>query len=210
MLEQPFFLINDPVRVRAIIAEFPWVTLVTHNQTHGLVVSHLPILPETEEAGEVGPVGIVGHLARRDGEFHELGRHDVVVIVEGPNGYLSPTWYGEVPHVPTWDFVVVHLHGRPEILQDEATYDVLSDTVDRFESRLPQPWRLEQVDEYGRRIAPGTVGFRLRPTRVVAKAKLSQDESPAMRKNTIEQLRAPGPYQNHDLADLMAQTLEQA
>jgi transcriptional regulator len=52
-------------------------------------VSHLPIVP----APARDDVAILGHLARADATKHELGQHDTVLIVQGPHGYVSPTWY---------------------------------------------------------------------------------------------------------------------
>ena len=194
MLEQSVFAINDPRRVREVVHRHPWATIVTHIEEEGLVVSHLPVL--IEEATSDAPIAVLGHLARTDADTHELGSHDVAIIVEGPNGYLSPSWYDEIPHVPTWDFVVVHLHGRPELLSAEETYSVLSRTVDRFESALPSPWKLTEVEDYAQGNAVATTGFRLRPSRVAAKAKLSQDESVHLRQHAIRGLRADGPYRN--------------
>jgi transcriptional regulator len=151
---------------------------------------------------------VVGHLARVDADEHELGEHEVVVVIEGPNGYLSPSWYGEQPHVPTWNFVVVHLHGRPERLSAEQTYQVLSDTVDHLEAPLAEPWSLDRVADYAERIARATVGFRLGPSRVVAKAKLSQDESAELITRSVAALRADHAYRNIALADAMERALD--
>ncbi|SEM42803.1 FMN-binding negative transcriptional regulator [Nonomuraea pusilla] len=198
MLEQPVFAMTDPEQIDALIDAYGWASLVTHTERHGLVVSHLPIVRDRQ--APPGSGAVLGHLAGPDGVLHELGRHDAVLIVQGAHGYLSPSWYGETPHVPTWDFQVIHLHGRPEPLDADATFAVLRDTVDHFESVMPVPWTLDSVAGYAARIARGTVGFRLRPRRVVAKAKLSQDESARLRARTAGMLDADGPYRNPALA----------
>ena len=36
----------------------------------------------------------------------------VRLIVEGPEGYISPDWYGVADQVPTWNYVAVHLVGK--------------------------------------------------------------------------------------------------
>lgn len=190
MLEQKTFELSDPRRVRELLRRHSWVTLVSHTPARGLVVSHLPVLVEDVPDGTYdGPydraydgaeepgITLTGHLAAKDADLHELGEHDVVIIAEGPQGYISPTWYGETPHVPTWNFVVVHVHGRPELLAPEPAYAVLSDTVDHFERQFAEPWKLDLVGTYARRIAKGVTAFRLPATRVTAKEKLSQDES---------------------------------
>ena len=160
--------------LRALVARHPWVTMVSQTSA-GLVVSHLPVLP----APDTDEVEIIGHLPLVDAEEHELGSCDAVVVVQGPHGYISAEWYAGGPYVPTWNYVVAHLPGRPDVLDAEATYDVLDRTVDHFESVRPVPYRLEQVADYARKLAPHVAGFRLTPSRVVAKAKLSQDKPAA-------------------------------
>jgi transcriptional regulator len=160
---------SDPAELREVVAAFGWATMVTATPDRGLVVSHLPIVVDTSSDGLV----VLGHLARTDAGLHELGQHDVVVVVQGPHGYVSPTFYQGGPYVPTWNFVVAHLHGRPSLLDGDETYGLLERTVDHFE---PTSWRLGDVASYAHRISGGVTGFRLAPDRVVGKAKLSQDK----------------------------------
>lgn len=155
----------------ALVGAHPWVTMVSAT-SHGLVLSHLPVLPDPHSEG----VEVIGHLARTDADEHEIGTCDTVLVVQGAHGYVTPGWYVGGPYVPTWNYVVVHLHGRPQVLDADATYEVLERTVDHFEGARAEPWRLGSVAEYAQRLAPHVTGFRLTPTRVVAKAKLSQDK----------------------------------
>jgi transcriptional regulator len=172
MLEQTLYGQHDLDRVRALVSEHGWATLVSSPPHRGLVVSHLPVIldPGREDAT------VLCHLARRDAESHQLGEHDVVVIVAGPNGYVPPDFYRDGPYVPTWNFEVLHLHGRPVPLPRDESYEVLERTVDHFEASRPRPWRLASVAEYAHQIAPHTTGFRLSPSRLVGKAKLSQEK----------------------------------
>lgn len=172
MLEDPRFALEDSVELRDLVSRHGWVTLVSNASSGQPVVSHLPVIPDPDTSELV----ILGHVARVDAGYHELGDHDVVVIVQGPHGYVSPSFYEGGPYVPTWNFVVLHLHGRPEILEADDTYSVLAATVEHFESARPDPWQLDTVESYARGLASHVVGFRLRPARVVGKAKLSQDK----------------------------------
>ena len=195
MLEQPVYALADVDQVRALLAQHSWVTLVSHLPT-GLVVSHAPVLVEETPTG----VSVVGHLARADADLHELGRHDVVVIAQGPHGYITPDWYVGGPYVPTWNFVVCHLHGRPDLLSAEQTYDVLSRTVDQYEQARPTPFRLAEVAPYAQQLAPHTTGFRLVPDRIVAKAKLSQDKPPPDQAGVLQGLETDQVHGNPALA----------
>jgi transcriptional regulator len=182
-----------------LVARHPWVNLVSAT-SRGLVVSPLPVIPAPDSEG----VEIVGHLARTDAAEHELGECDAVVIVQGHHGYVSPAWYSGSPYVPTWNYVVAHLHGRPVALDADATYDVLDRTVDHFESARPEPFRLSDVASYAARLAPAVVGFRLTPSRVVAKAKLSQDKPRVDYEGVLRGLEDPDDvHGDRELAGIM-------
>lgn len=203
MLEQQVYRLTDRDAVREIIAHNGWAVLVTAPPQQELVVSHLPVILDWERDDVV----VLGHLARTDGELHALGEHDVVVVFQGPHGYISPSFYRAVPYVPTWNFVVVHLHGRPELLSPEQTYRVLSRTVDHFETVRDRPWQLDEVKEYANGLAPHTVGFRLRPIRTVAKVKLSQDKPVAIQKRVVHSLETDLFHGNTALARAMREQL---
>ena len=124
-------------------------------------------------------------------------------MVQGPHGYVSPGWYGDVASVPTWNFVSAHLTGVPEILSPEENLQVLDRLVAHFEGRMPEPrmmWERPNDPTYVERLERGTVGFRLTPTRVVAKRKLSQNKSAEVVETVIAQLSGEGPYANPALA----------
>ncbi|CAG6391200.1 FMN-binding negative transcriptional regulator [Streptomyces cocklensis] len=205
MLEQPIYALTEPARIRELVAGHGWATLVSATDTGGPVVSHLPVIPDPE--GDAEDLAIVGHLAKADAELHELGAHDAVVIVQGPGGYISPGHYRAGPYVPTWNFVVAHLHGRPTVLDGAETYRVLQHTVEHFEAARPEPWRLETVEDYAREIAPYTTGFRLRPTRVVGKHKLSQDKPQEVALRVADALAGGGPQGDAELAAAMRRVL---
>ncbi|MCU1421386.1 MAG: transcriptional regulator [Microbacteriaceae bacterium] len=195
MRHTPAYLLEDENEVRRLIRENPWATIVS-NTPNGLVASHYPVVLEENEPG----ISIVSHVGRPDEQLHELGKHEVLVIIQGPHGYISPGWYGDVPAVPTWNHVTAHLYGTPEILSDDENYRVLGDLVDYFELRMPEPARLEYNEEYARRIVHGTAGFRLRVTRFDARAKLSQTKSPEVVDTIIEQLEHGDNYAQPELA----------
>ena len=198
MLEQTVYAADDAA-VRSLVLSRAWGTLVTGTPTP--LVSHLPIVLENDD-----DLTVITHLARADAELHELGDHDVVLVVEGPDGYVSPTFYETGTYVPTWNFVVAHLHGRPELLDPEETWDVLVRTVEHFEAQRPVPWRLDTVTDYARSIAPYTSGFRLRPTRVVGKAKLSQDKPADVVDRVITALESDPVHGQPALAQAMRAT----
>ncbi|HEY2642727.1 MAG TPA: FMN-binding negative transcriptional regulator [Galbitalea sp.] len=213
MRHTPAYLLTDEDEVKRLISENPWATIVS-NTSNGLVASHYPVLLEehpstssgTGSSGAGGSgtdITIVSHVGRPDERLHELGEHEVLVIIQGAHGYISPGWYDNDDFVPTWNHATAHLYGTPEILGDEENFRVLGELVDHFEQRMPEPKSLQLDETSARHIATGTVGIRIRVTRFDARLKLSQNETPEVVQRIIDALEADGPYSSQPLADEM-------
>lgn len=197
----PRFASDDLAVVRELIRDNPWATIVTGRE-RGPVASHYPILLDEDSA----ELAIISHVGRPDDQVHDLGAHELLVIVQGRNGYISPRWYAqEGARLPTWNFTVAHLYGMPEILGEEQNLHELARLVARFERRYEDPVLLDL--ESAAEIATGTVGYRLRVTRFICKVKLSQDKDVSSRRRVIEGLRQLGPYRHPALADEMERVL---
>jgi len=198
MRQNPSFVLGDIPELRRLIEHNPWVTLVS-DTADGLVASHYAVVLDPDR----DDLTILGHVGRPDEAIHELGSHELLVIVQGPHGYISPGWYDEKPAVPTWNFVVAHLSGVPEILSDEENFRVLGHLVEHFEKRMPNPRLMEGTPanaEYAARISSGTVGFRLTPSKVIAKRKLSQNRPAETVDRIIDELENGAEYPNAALA----------
>jgi transcriptional regulator len=198
MRQNPSFAMTDVAELRRLIDQNPWMTLVS-DTTDGLVASHYAVLLDEER----DDLTVVGHVGKPDDMIHGLGERELLIVVQGPHGYISPGWYGEVQSVPTWNFVSAHLTGVPQLLSPEENLIVLDRLVARFEGRMPHPrmmWERPNDPAYVERLARGTVGFRLTPTRVVAKRKLSQNKSADVVDTVIAELSGDGPHANPALA----------
>lgn len=207
MRRTPDFELTERAEIKRLIRENPWATLVSHTDAGGLVASHYPVI--LEETGDPEEIVLLSHVGRPDDRLHELGRHELLVIIQGPHGYISPGWYDEGPAVPTWNFVTAHLTGTPELLSDEENLRVLARVVDHFEERMPLPHRMNDTPEnaeYAARIVSGTVGFRLRVSRLVAKNKMSQNKPAETVERILAELDGDGPYASPALASQMRRT----
>jgi transcriptional regulator len=197
----PHHTVTDEAVVRQLIEENPWAILVSANA--GLVASHYPVLLD-EEADQLT---ILSHVGKPDDELHRLGEGEMLAIVQGRHGYVSPSWYAPgAVRAPTWNFSVAHLYGVPEVLSDRENLRTLTRLVERFEQYVEEPMWLDQ--EWAEPVAKGTVGIRLRVDHFTCKRKLSQDKDPVSRRNVIERLRAPGPYSHPALADEVERELD--
>lgn len=193
---------TDESEVRDLIRDHPWATIVGTGPRSrpGPVAVHYPVLLDEDADGIV----LLSHLSRRDAKRLAFGSGELMVIIYGPQGYISPSWYGLPYAVPTWDFAVVHAYGKPEALSTLENLAVLERLVDHFEGPLPNPFRLHVSPTntaYAEKIVGGTVGYRLPVTRYEARDKMSQDKPAEVVDQIVAALRKPGPYHNEVLAD---------
>jgi transcriptional regulator len=201
MRPNPLFASEDPELVKELVREHPWATLVTTTAA-GLAASHYPVMLDEADPG----LTLLTHLGRPDEEVLEIYRGEVIVIVQGHHGYISPGWYSPPERkVPTWNFTVAHLHGTPQLLGETENLEVLTKLVERFESHLDQPAHLNP--DYAAPIAKGTVGLRIPIDRFELKRKLSQNKDEETRRSIIAALREEGPYRHPTLAEEMEQEL---
>jgi len=201
MRQNPSFTLADVAEIRRVIEANPWATIMSSGPD-GLVASHYAILLDDDR----DDLAIVGHVGRPDDQIHGMGEREMLVVFQGPHGYISPGWYGDVQAVPTWNYTAVHLSGIPEILSAEENLEVLDRLVQRFEGRMPDPrlmWERPNDEAFVNRLAAGTVGFRLSPARVVAKRKLSQNKPTQTVETIIAELEGDGPYAQPGLAQEM-------
>lgn len=107
------------------------------------LLSHLPF--------SLSPDGMTAelHLVRSNPIARALtGPLPARLAVAGPDGYVSPDWYGLADQVPTWNYVAVHLAGRLEPLPQSALRGLLDRLSARFEAQLaPKPqWTADKMD----------------------------------------------------------------
>jgi len=192
------FQARDRKALLQIVDEHPFATLVTAG-AGDLDVSHVPLLREGGLAGgargDDGPQGrLVGHVARANPHWRRFdGDTPAAALFHGPHAYVSPSWYAADGAVPTWNYAVVHVHGRPRVLADDAEADaVLERLVERFEDGRRSPWRNRLSAERHRALRRAIVAFELPVERVEAKLKLGQNRPADDREGMLRGLDAEG------------------
>ena len=165
---------------------------------NGLVATMLPLVyDEPGSRPGLGPWGaLLGHVARNNPQWRSTTSSEALVIVRGPDAYVSPRWYatkrehGRV--VPTWNYITAHVYGRLEIHDDpswvEANVRRLSDHHERTSAT---PWSVDDAPEaYIGGQLKAIVGVEVVIDRVQGKWKLSQNRSDEDIAGTIGGLEA--------------------
>jgi transcriptional regulator len=174
----------------------------------GLLVNHLPFLLDAGR-GEHGT--LTAHVARANPAWRGFSaQQESVVIFQGPQDYISPSWYaskqthGKV--VPTWNYVVVHAHGVPRVIDDKSwLLEHVSRQSELHESRRGLPWRVSDAPrEFIDSMLEAIVGIEIPITKIVGKWKLSQNRSADDRQGVVDALEARGDAASKEMARLVA------
>lgn len=162
-----------------LIVQNPLGILFTHGDS-GLDANHIPFELKPSE----GQLGVLhAHVARANPVWQDVQDGDeVLVVFRGVDAYISPTWYPSKhethKQVPTWNYQVVHAHGRITIRDDERYVRGLVALLTRtHESSEPQPWKMTDAPkDYIAEMLKAIVGVEVEITRLVGKFKLSQNK----------------------------------
>jgi transcriptional regulator len=173
----------------------PFATLITLG-AEGFRANHIPM----ELDKEPSPFGSLrGHVARANSVWREVSPEaEALVIFQGPNAYISPSWYpskmenGTV--VPTWNYIVVHAHGRISVVDDAQWIERhIESLVQQQEAAFAHPWALADAPrDYTEKMLRGVVGIELVIGKLVGKWKASQNRRDADRAGVASGLRAVG------------------
>ncbi|NLP84219.1 FMN-binding negative transcriptional regulator [Microbacterium sp. CFH 90308] len=156
-------------------------------------VTHAPVIIERmPPRGDFVGAELLGHIARKNPQWHQLTDGDPVLLVfSGPHGYVSPTTYADDPNVPTWDYAAVHLTAHVTVLDDRGDgMHVVTRTVEELEKLEATPWDMTTSLPTFERIVGGIVSFRFEVIEQRAVFKVSQDKPKDVRDKVAAAARA--------------------
>lgn len=186
MHPNPLFRSDDRAALEALIdtVGFGMVFAATPD---GPRVAHVPLVSD-------GRGRIRFHLARSNALTRHIADGTALIVVNGPDGYVSPRWYDNRNTVPTWDYVALEMEGPVARLDDDALEELLHAIITKFEGTIPgEPWLASEAsEELWAGLFKAIVGFELtvedwRPT-----FKLSQKRQAPERARIAEGLAAAG------------------
>ena len=188
--------VEDRATINAFIHAYGFATVIT-NRGAVPFASHLPVLLD-ESGGRLR-----SHMARANEQWrHFAPDREVLCIFHGPHAYITPSWYVQQHDVPTWNYAAVHVYGLPRIVDEHAALkQIVSNTTDKYEALMPQPFQLTLTDLEIDRMLRAIVGFTVEITRVEAKFKLGQNRSAEDREGTVRGLADSGHLPSIELAE---------
>ena len=151
-------------------------------------VAHTPVL--LRKGGRLG-----FHLARGNAlTRHLAAATSVLIVVNGPDGYVSPRWYSEANQVPTWNYLTLECEGPVRPQNREGLLDLLTALSAHNEARIDgPPWTMDKVvPDALSRLADAIVGFEMEVLTWRPTFKLSQNKPKTEREAVIAGLEANG------------------
>ncbi|WP_114638364.1 FMN-binding negative transcriptional regulator [Polynucleobacter necessarius] len=183
------FSVDDPTLLAQLIAEYPLATIVG-NLDGQLEINHLPLMLSSDNSKLYGHIARVNPLIKIAGS----GATAVTAIFNGPNAYITPTWYpskketGKV--VPTWNYAVVHAQGQIKLIDDaQWLRSHVAQMTNIHEPTYRSDWKLDDApEEYVQMMLKAIIGIEIDIQSLIGKFKLSQNHPPEDYDAVVEKL----------------------
>jgi transcriptional regulator len=174
-----------------------------------LIMNHVPFVLDPAR-GALGTLRC--HVARANRVWQQFSRTlPSLIAFQGAQTYVTPSWYpskqahGKV--VPTWNYVVVHAHGMPVVIEaHEQVIEHLTQLTATQEAAQPHPWQVSDAPaDFIEQMSRQIVAIEIPIARIFGKWKVSQNRSPADRQGVVAGLQRQGDPRALEMAALVAQ-----
>jgi transcriptional regulator len=189
MHPNPAFRSQDRALMQMLIDEIGF-GMVFAATPDGPRVAHTPLV-------STGDGAVQFHLARGNALTRHLDGMTALAVVNGPDAYVSPRWYGgDVSQVPTWNYVALEIEGRVRRMTEDGLIGCLDALSARQEALVTTPgtaWTMAKMEPDTRaQMLCAIVGFELEVQAWRPTFKLSQNKSEAVRAGLANGLEAQG------------------
>jgi acetyl esterase/lipase/predicted FMN-binding regulatory protein PaiB len=175
MSNPSLFQAVSPRDLPDLVAEQPLAWIVS-GPGGALSATPLPVQLECDAEGR--PVRLLGHFARSNPQWRAFAEDPrATVLLIGPHGYVSPSWFADRTRAPTWNYATAIFEVDIELRDTaEDASRLLEHLADDLERGRPGAWRPQEMGERYFSLSKGVVGFHAHIRDVRAKFKLGQDE----------------------------------
>ena len=161
--------------VADLVAEQPLAWVVS-GSVGALSATPLPVQIECDEDGR--PLRLLGHFARSNPQWRAfIDDPRATVLLIGPHGYISPSWFADRTRAPTWNYATATFEVDIELRDPPEDADsLLRGPVEDLERDRPGAWSVQDMGERYASLSKGVVGFHAHIRESRATFKLGQDE----------------------------------
>lgn len=207
MYDLPYHKEKNEQVIKEFIEKYPFAFLSGCDAENKPAATQLPVFVEEKDGRKI----LRGHIMKNTTHHKAfLHNNNVLVVFNGPNIYVSGTWYSN-PHTPsTWNYMSVHAKGIIRFLDDDALVDVLRMTSLHFENNNQHsPTIYDNLPpEYSQKLMKAIVAFEVEVKEMDTVFKLSQDRDPESYEHIKERLREQGEAGHVIAAEMEKRTKE--
>ena len=167
---------RDSREIAQIIQQFPLAVIVCMNGKE-IVANHIPLMMDGENE-------LIGHIAASN-NLHQIIENNakMLAIFSAENSYISPNLYPTKQethrHVPTWNYQVIHVHGRITFLHvKKQKVAIVGKLTKLYEQEFygKKAWKMSDAPkDFMEQMLENIVAFKLKVEQVSAKSKISQN-----------------------------------
>lgn len=189
----PHFEEKDQAAVAELIEHFPLAVMVC-SVAGEMVANHIPLILTPDNR-------LIGHVALAN-DLHEIAEDNakVLAIFKAEDSYISPNWYPTKAethrHVPTWNYQVVHIHGRVQFSHDDKDKRAVVGKLTKFfEAQYSgdKAWKMADAPkDYMDEMINNIVAFSITIDQIVAKSKLGQNRLQVDFDNVTKEMKSRG------------------
>jgi len=178
---------DERAALEAMIANIGF-GMIFSDTPNGPRVAHVPVF-------STGDGALQFHLSNGNALTKYVTKKKALCVINGPDAYISPDWYGIEDQVPTWNYLTLELEGKVRQMEREGLIALLDDLAEQNEAKLApkKPWHRDKMDaDKFDKMCGAITGFEMeilawRPT-----AKLGQNKAEDVRENAATELEATG------------------
>jgi len=199
----PYYKESDETKIIEFIQAHNFANLISI-ANNVPIATHLPFLIENQN----NKWYLVSHMAKANPQWQTFCNNEVLVIFNGPHGYISPKNYEKLQNVPTWNYIAVHVYGKVKIIDNvQAVVNIMERTIDLFEKEFYAQWKNLSSD-YVNGMLKAIVAFEIEITKMEGKFKLSQNKTKKEQENIIHTLEKTNDTEKIQLANEMKKLLK--
>jgi transcriptional regulator len=188
MYNLPYHKEKNKQIVHEFIHQHPFAFLTGCDSKNQPVATQVPLHLEEKD----GKTTLSGHIMKNT-DHHKafLQNKGVLAVFNGPNTYVSATWYDNPNMASTWNYMSVHVKGNIRFLSDDALENMLQKTSLHFENNNPLSSTVfnNLPQSFKQRVMGAIIAFEIDIVKVDTVFKLSQDRDIKSYLNIIERLK---------------------
>ncbi len=171
MYPPPHHQVDDIDKMIAVIKQYPLGMLVSVKDNKPFL-THIPFIYNNKTGR------LVAHIDKSNPQLETLQNGaSVTVVFKGPDCYISPSVYTSENQLPTWNYIIVHITGNVQLLNNPEAAKQSMITMTEFLEKPDHKFILHKDNPKMEQFVNYIQTFEIEITNWEGKFKLSQDKS---------------------------------